>query len=120
MIERRRTRRLKVKNDTFVIHDGTQDMLGQVVDIGEGGLAFHYIGEPVRPPGIWKLNIRPKNSAMALENFNARTISDIEINYANPISQIPLRRCGVKFGLLSPVQIKQLSQFIHLLVLGPE
>lgn len=114
MVERRKTRRLRVKDNSLMVHGKDFGAIGQVIDIGEGGMAFHYIGHSSRLDDILKLSVRREDQTVQLDNIHVKTVSDFEIIYENPIHQIPLRRRGVKFGILSEQQIKQLDVFISL------
>ncbi|MFZ5571956.1 MAG: PilZ domain-containing protein [Thermodesulfobacteriota bacterium] len=112
--ERRKSKRLKVKDDSLVVHGNGSGSIGQVVDIGHGGIAFHYIGQSHPLDDFLKLSVRQEGRTLQMENIQVKTVSDFEIIYDNPIQQIPLRRRGVKFGILSAQQIKQLETLIHL------
>ncbi len=114
MVERRRMERLRVKDDSLVVHGNGNSSIGQVVDIGNGGMAFHYIGHSTQLDDILKLSVRQEGRTAQLENIQVKTVTDFEIIYENPIQQIPLRRRGVKFGILSAQQIRQLETFINL------
>lgn len=98
----------------MMVHGTSMGAIGQVIDIGDGGMAFYYIGHPNRLDEILKLSIRQEDQTIQLNNVHVKTVTDFEIIYDNPIQQIPLRRRGVRFGILSEQQIKQLDFFISM------
>lgn len=108
-MERREDSRVKIRGEVFVTRKQSKRKIGRVIDISRGGLAFFYLDTESMPEtfsgelGIW---LQEKN--LFLPDVTARTISDIEIQYNNPMQQIPLRRRSVQFCSLPFEQAEQL------------
>jgi len=95
-----------MKEWVFIVPACAFSRLGRIVDIGKGGLAFHYV-----PQSTWKpepgerpfeVNISTTLSDSWLKCLHVIPIYDREIQ-ANPCNDAAraLRRCGVEFeGLL--------------------
>ena len=66
LVERRKHRRFPVKDLTFAVPRKNSDRIGKVVDIGMGGLAFHYSGA-----GEW--------SDKSLESFTISPAGDVVV-----------------------------------------
>ena len=108
-MERREDSRVRIGGEVFVTREESKRKIGRVIDISRGGLAFYYLETESMPDtftgelGIW---LQEKN--LFLPDISARTISDIEVKYNNPMQQIPLRRRSVQFRNLPFEQAEQL------------
>ena len=83
----------------------------QITDISEGGLGFIYADRQ-----MWLLDL---NELTISDNINEIKIDKIPFKILRdfPISKLPnskyLRKCGVKFGVLTPDQKSSLYSLIH-------
>lgn len=114
--ERRKHKRFQVQNGAFAVFTAfswphSTQKLGQIIDIGMGGLAFSYIASEEPSNGSLELSIFLAENRFHLRNIPFETISDVETNEV-PFSSITMKRSGVQFGELTPNQISQLKYFI--------
>lgn len=111
-MERRKTKRYKVKAGAHVVNGPALQKVGQLVDVGPGGLAFHYLGDDKTLENYYQIGIRYEGGTLFLGNIAVKTVADFEVVYENPLRQIPLRRRCLRFGILAPHQIMELEEFI--------
>jgi hypothetical protein len=88
----------------------------QIVDIGEGGLAFRYVpdGGPLDDSGA--LVIATKDLLFYVEGIPFRIVSLSDIGESLPPTywrREVLKRYGVEFGNLNVQQISQVEHFIQ-------
>lgn len=113
IVERRKNNRFQVKIGAFVALRPHHTKLGQISDIGMGGLSFHYMAnEELSNREFDLLDIVVTGSDFSLEKVPFETVSDFKINKV-PFSSITIKRCSVKFGDLTENQRSQLEYFIH-------
>jgi hypothetical protein len=117
MTERRKHKRFQVRNGAFAVLRApswphSTQKLGQITDIGMGGLAFSYISSEGLPNGSVQLSIFLAKDRFHLRTIPFETIWDAETNEV-PFSSITMRRRGVQFGELTPNQISQLKCLIQ-------
>jgi hypothetical protein len=116
IVERREHKRFRVKEGIFAAfkpHWLRSTILGEIVDIGRGGLALHYIPDTKQSDRPYKLKILLADGSFSLDKIPARTISDFEIEKRFSFGSIPIKRCGVQFGDLTPSQFSLLEHFIQ-------
>ena len=116
-LERRKHKRFQVQNGAFAVLRAfswphSTQKLGQITDIGMGGIAFSYIAEQEPSNGSLELGIFLADNSFRLRKIPFETISDLEIK-KGPFNSITMRRSGVQFGELTPNQISQLKYFIR-------
>ena len=112
-LEKRETKRVKAREDAYAVFRPTFTKLGQIIDISWGGLAFCYPVTGDKTTGFSELDIFLTNQGFYLERIPSNTISDFKIHKRFSHSSMPTRRCGVKFGALSPFQVSRLDYFIR-------
>jgi hypothetical protein len=117
MDERRKHRRFQVNNGAFavlgrVFWPHSTQKLGQITDIGMGGLAFSYMASEELSDGSVQLNIFLAENRFHLREIPFETIWDVETK-KEPFSSITMRQSGVRFGELTPNQISELKYFIR-------
>lgn len=88
------------------------EILGQMIDIGLGGLAFRYIDTEVEAPPSTELLIVFNKPRFFLENIPYRTVTNQELPNEFIFSAVSVRRMGVKFGNLTASQQTQLEDLI--------
>jgi len=119
-VERRKSYRFKAKEGTFAeFHKSSIFRLGksrivksaQIVDISFDGLAFQYIDHTMWTPNFNELSISKAIDGIKIEKIPFKALSDFSISRL-PNSLLK-RRCGVKFGALTPNQKNQLHYFIQ-------
>jgi hypothetical protein len=127
-VERRRIERFKVKEGTFAefhrpgLFKFPKFRLFEsmpIIDISLNGLAFQYTGRTTWSPNLNELSISRIAGDVKIEKVPCKAVSDFSVStVANSIflrrcGANILRRCGVKFGELSPAQKSQLDQLIQ-------
>jgi hypothetical protein len=118
--ERRKQHRFKVKEGAFVdFYKPRFFKLGKsglvksasIIDLGAGGLTFQYISRNMWTPDLHQLSIVKTSDKIKINRVPFRAVSDFSISRV--VGSMFLRRCGVKFGELTPDQKYQLHYFIQ-------
>ena len=90
-------------------------IVGNIVDIGMGGVSFCYITRDERPYSSSHLHILLPDRSFLLDSMPVRTVSsDFQLEHQTPVN-ISTRRCGVTFGDLTDDQKWDLTYFIRTL-----
>lgn len=118
--ERRRCRRVRVGDSTFVCLTGPERRPWHILDISEGGLSFRYVPklELETMEDLPELEIVTRDATFSLEKLPFKTVSDTGMD-GTPGSHLQLRRRGVQFGDLTKLQTAQLDHFISHYSVGP-
>jgi hypothetical protein len=116
-MERRKHGRFVARGDSFATLQPRSKVLGQIVDVGPGGLAFRYIPHDVFPEqnnGTCELNILLADHSFYFDALPCRIASDCGIPKNEfGFSLLPMRRLSVQFVELSKEQIVQLEYFMR-------
>ena len=108
----RKYERYSAKEGAIVALKPQANILGQMIDIGMGGLSFRYI-ENREPPGYTdELVILVASQHFFLDKVSFKIVSDIEIENNISFSSIRMRRCSVEFVRLSLEQAALIQNFI--------
>jgi len=111
-IKPRKYERYSAREGAIVALKPQSNILGQMIDIGMGGLSFQYI-ESHEPPGYSnELVILIAGQRFFLDKVTFKFISDIEIENNISFSSIQMRRCSVEFVRLSLEQAASIQNFI--------
>jgi hypothetical protein len=116
MVEKRQHKRFQVPKGTFVGLGPHDTKVGQIIDVGMGGLAFRYVGS--EEPSNGELDVFLNERDFYLGRVPFRTVSDFEITSRRDSSPTAMRRSGVQFRKMKPNQISQLEYFIQNHTLG--
>jgi len=116
-IERRKHKRFRVIDDTFVILGSSSDPKCLIINISLGGLSFRYYAgtteiKEFSPTDTGKLDIIRATDNLNIRQIPFETVYDIEIDNENPWYSFRTRRRGVRFVRLSRQHRTQLEQFI--------
>ncbi|MFZ5570135.1 MAG: PilZ domain-containing protein [Thermodesulfobacteriota bacterium] len=112
--DRRKSRRFPVEGTAIAVFQPYPILMGQVIDISMGGLAFHYLQEKKctdHPPQA-ELTIICSDGTK-LERIPYRIVSDIDLSPMLSFVSKPLRRASLQFGDLTDSQAASLSLFIE-------
>lgn len=110
--ERREYPRYQLTNDALAILKPHPIKLGQIINISEGGLAFHYISDNKITPGYIELDIFVSTDGKQCDAFPFKTIKDFRVsNYLDMTT--PIRQLCIKFTKLTSLQKSHLRQFIR-------
>ncbi|MBU0481192.1 MAG: PilZ domain-containing protein [Proteobacteria bacterium] len=102
--ERREHKRFRAKSGTCAV----ESKAGEIIDISMGGLAFSYVDHGDWTDESFDRGMLFGEKDLCVEDLPLKIISDCAINSGLSI----IRRCGVKFGELTPKQLSQLEYFI--------
>jgi hypothetical protein len=99
----------RVQPDNLLAFLSCKSKVVKIIDISEGGMAFHYVSRNrlIETLSSLQLDILHSNSNY-LNGIDVFVISD------SPIvgGTISIRRCGVKFNNLTSYQQKKLDEFL--------
>jgi len=120
MVDHREHIRYRVPKDSFIAIGSDEPILGQIIDISMGGIAFRYM-DSKKPTDESHLHIFLTEGDMSLGQVPIKAVSDHEIPNTvlyKTVDEIPpsyrtMRRCGVQFGDLTRHQASQLQHYIQ-------
>ena len=116
--DRRKHIRYKAKEGALVCLVARDRKHWKMLDISSVGMSFRYIpSEELN--AFSEIDIVTQDLEFALEGIPFKVISDCEFTDGSA-SLSGLRRCGVKFGTLTPLQESLLADFIRRYTLPPE
>jgi signal transduction histidine kinase len=118
-VNRRTGRRYIADGDTFVIPNTDSNVRFDIIDISEKGLAYRYYrnGEPVND--FKKLSIATADNKFVIGDIGCKPVSDVELFEDIDSLDISVRRRGIEFDPLTPLQQKMLGYFIENHTSGP-
>jgi len=87
-------------------------IMGDIIDIGSGGLSFRYTGKKEPPIQSSELDILLTDGSFYLDKVPLKRLSEVEID-ADRTSGFSTRRCCVQFGDLTDDQKSGLRYFIR-------
>ena len=111
--ERRKHKRLKVKEGSIAISIPDSKKLGQIKDISKGGLAFQYLGSVEQAKNSVEVEILSIADDFYLRKLPVRTVLDVEINNPVSLSLLPKRQLSMQFGKLNHYQKELLNHFLQ-------
>ena len=120
LVEQRKHTRYEVPTGSFVAIGPNNTILGQIIDISMGGVAFRYV-DSRKPTDGSHLDIFLTERDFCLGKVPIKTVSDYEITNTvacKIIDGIPrccriMKRSSVQFGELTRHQRSQLEWFIQ-------
>ena len=104
VVDRRRFKRYRVKDGVFAALMPASQKLGQILDLGKGGLSFLYILTDESAEYSSEVDIYVVGGEYYLSGLPIRIISDIRVPNKLPVNPIVMRRQGVQFVELTPEQ----------------
>jgi hypothetical protein len=87
-------------------------VLGDIIDVGGGGLSFRYVAKGNESIRSSELDILLTDGSFYLDKVPLRTVSDFEID-SDPSVGFSTRRCCVQFEDLTDDQMSDLRYFIR-------
>ena len=120
--ENRKYARYQVPEGSFVTLGPSSAIMGQILDISMGGLAFRYINNHSKTPIQESYaDIYLTEGDLCLASVPIRAVSDFDApdtvtckaDGPLPVSCRGMRRCGVEFGEMTEAQMAQLTQCIQ-------
>jgi len=111
-VERRKNKRLLVREAAFVCFDANPAMMARIVDVSVGGLGITYRAPRRRKTDFFTLEIFCILYSFSLVGMPVRTVSDIETTVYG------VRRRDVQFEVLTEDQKQRLEQFMDFCTTG--
>lgn len=117
-IERRKNKRFQVKSGAYVVFSPNPNLRCQIVDISVDGLAVLFAGKEDWFNKSLELSILLGDDDFCLQKIPAEIVSLFALASELSSNSKKMRRCGIKFGELTPEQRLQLKHFIWLSTKG--
>ncbi len=112
--EKRKHPRYEAQYGAFAALEAPVGILGPLVNISRGGLAFKYInGNTLRAGESGELVIFSHNDGYVLKGVRYKTVSIAQLVEENPFSSISMQIIGIQFGALTQNQEDLLTVFIE-------
>jgi hypothetical protein len=119
IVDHRAHQRYRVPINSYISLGSDDRVLGQIIDISLGGIAFRYMGSE-KLPDESHLDIVLTEGDLYLSKVPFKTISDYEIPntvLCKTVDPMPrscrtMRRSGLQFGELTPDQRVQLEYYL--------
>jgi hypothetical protein len=112
VVERRRHKRFQAEEGAYVAVRPQYEKIGQIIDASQGGLGFRYMVSGGQEGASSELDIFLIGDSFHLDKLPFQIVSDEEIPKRLSPGTQKMRRCGVKFGELTQMQILKLEEFI--------
>jgi hypothetical protein len=102
-LDRREHKRFKIKDGTFAVlrSQPNSSQLGNIIDIGNGGLAFHFLDTKETPSEFSELDIFISGTGLLVSDVPVEIISQFPIEKKIPFFSVSTRRFCIKFGKLT-------------------
>jgi len=112
-VERRMLKRFKVKDGVFAALMPDSNKLGQIQDLGKGGLSFLYVDTGEAADESTALDIYVVGNEFYLSKLPVKVVSDVHVPNKIAINPIVMKRQGIQFGEMTPEQTHLLDSFIR-------
>jgi signal transduction histidine kinase len=111
--DRRMTKRYSTAGNSFIVPASDSNVRFDMIDISKSGLAFRYYrnGETIKE--FDKLSIMASDEKIIMDDIGFKTVSDVELFEDFDSLDVSIRRRGVQFDSLTPLQQKMLDHFIQ-------
>jgi hypothetical protein len=111
--ERRKDKRLQVQDGAFAMLSLQFAVLGKIVNISRGGLAFRYVASKDRSTELSALNILLTDGSFSLKRVPVKTVWDQPVLHDSADGLITVRYCGMQFDNWTTAQRSDLDYFIE-------
>lgn len=111
--ERRSNPRFKVKDGAYAALSPDSTIMGQIVDIGRGGLCFRYIVQNDHVSDVDATHIFVGDNGFYLEKMPYTLIEDNLIDEGSLFTSIMMRQRRVHFSELTQNQLAQLDYYLQ-------
>jgi len=112
-VERRKTRRFRVKDKCFAVINPEPVKLVPIIDVSRGGLGFYFNDSEDWLNKTSKLEIMVADCSFYMEKLPFAVVSNSRVFPTQATSLLDGRRYGLKFGHLQPNQKSHLKYFIR-------
>ena len=110
--ERRKHRRVKALSETYAIFRAPYPMLGQIIDISEGGLGILYVEGDQKPNQVVEFDLFTLNDEVKVNAIAAVARSDRKLPPGDPEKPDTKWRRGIEFIGLQEGQRAAVREFI--------
>jgi hypothetical protein len=112
--DQRRHQRYRVKDLFFVrLHSNHTEDVGQLLDIGRGGLSIRSFSSTRQEPHYTGLDIFLSGGGFFLSEVPFRTASETVKTGRSPFTSMIMRRMGLQFTHLTPDQQRKLDRLLR-------
>ncbi len=111
--EKRQYNRRTFKDIAYAIVNSENTMVGHMIDISEGGMAFSYVGSHEIKENKLTVDIFLYYLDLHLKNIPVSIINNFYIQADSPGSQVPMMRCGASFNNLDIAQKNHIQFILH-------
>jgi len=112
LADRRRHERFRIKGKALAYYRTHSPKIGEIIDIGCGGLAFFYIGSAELPNSSFELEVMFPDRTDYLDRLPCSAVSDSKMD-TETCGGAGTRRCGVRFGELDERQKAKIASLIE-------
>ena len=117
LIERRKHKRFKAKKGAFAVLTSDYNKLGQIKDIGKGGLSFFYVASGELTDRFSQIEIFLIGDEIGddfhIKKIPVRIVVDFEVDNKVYFSSLPMRQLSMHFEKLTSSQILLLNDFLR-------
>jgi len=111
--EKRQHNRLIFKDIAYAIVNTDNTLVGHMIDISEGGMAFSYVGSHLIEQNEITIDIFLHYLDLHLRNIPVLIINNFYLQTDLPASRVPMMRCGASFNNINAEQKKHLQCIIN-------
>ena len=112
-VDRRVSKRFIADGNTFVAPNRDSNVRFDIIDISDNGLAFRYCRNGKTFEDFERLSIMTSDEKFVMDDIDCKTVSDVEIFEDLDSNDVTMRRRGIQFESLTPLQQKMLGYFIE-------
>ncbi len=115
---RRKQKRVSVKDSVYVVIDTQPQTMGQMVEISSTGMAFTFVdldavSSRLASQSTMRLDLFAGGKGFFVKDLSCRLVSKIENASTHPLSSLSIKRVGVKFEELSLPQQVQINHLVR-------
>jgi len=111
--ERRKHKRFKALGETYAVFRAPNPILGQIMDISEGGLAIRYVEGERRLNNVVEFDLFTTSDDLAVNAIAAVARSDQQLSTEEDHDAEPTRRRGIEFISLLKGQMEAVKALIR-------
>lgn len=115
---RRREKRVSVKDSLYVVINTQPQIMGQVAEISPSGMAFTFVdidaaSRRLIKDAILTMDLFAGGRGITVNGLACRIVSDIENAPKSAISSVQIKRVGVQFEVLTLSQQVQINHLVR-------
>ena len=113
--DKRQHRRYAFENIAYAIVNSEHTLVGHLLDISKGGIAFSYVGSNLIEEMNTTIDIFLYDMDLHIQNIPVSLISNFPLTQASSMSRVTMMRCGTSFSDLSRDQKNHIECIINAL-----